>query len=365
MDLKYTEKATKNQDNNSVNMLLYGEIDGNDFRSVNSVDFVREMEYHNRNDRHIVVKINSEGGSVFGGYAIQNAIEETQSDTYIVGLAASMGGVIAQSGKKRIANHRATLMIHPPKNGSKDLLNIVTKTLKTDLTEKSSLSEEEVLSIMNGDKDVWFDAETAYAKGLIDSLIKSGEKLTTVVNKSSSELYAAYDGLLSNNSKKSKTMKNVLNQLELPENKTEADVINAVKNLQTLASKASDLEVSNTALLAENKTLKENAENELKSKATDLVNLAVKEGKVSEESKEAWVNQAVTNYDLAAQTLGSLSKEVKKATSVTNLTDKEKGDNGEAKDYKFLAENEPEVLNKMITDEPEKYQKLVNEFHSK
>lgn len=363
MELKYTEKQTVNQSDNSVNMLLYGEIDGKDYRSINSVDFVREMEYHNRNERHIVVKINCEGGSVFGGYAIQNAIEETQADTYIVGLAASMGGVVAQSGKKRIANHRATLMIHPPQNGSKDLLNIVSKTLKTDLKEKSSLTEEEISAIMTGDKDVWFDADTAYAKGLIDSLITSGEKLTNVVNKTSSELYAAYDGLLSNNNKNIVKMKNVLNQLELSENKTEADVINAVKNLQILAEKASKLEVTNTTLLAENKTLKETAENELKTKATNLVNLAVKEGKISEDQKDAWTNQAVENYDLAASTLGSLSKEVKKAKSVTNMTDKEK--EGEAKDYAYLAENEPEVLNKMITDEPEKYQKLVNEFHSK
>ena len=360
MELKYTEKGVKNQDSNKVSMLLYGEIDGDSYDSVNSVDFVREMEYHNRQNNHIQVKINCEGGSVFGGYAIQNAIEEMQADTYIVGLAASMGGVIAQSGKKRIANHRATLMIHPPKNGSKDLLSIVAKTLTTDLKERSTLSEEEITTIMKGKKDVWFDAEDAYANGLVDSLVRSGQKLTNVVNKSSKELYAAYDGLLKNKNKNKAKMKNVLNVLELAENKTEADVINAVKGLQAEAVKVSNLEDENSKLTNRIETLEKAAKDELKIKVDNLVEGALKDGKIEKGQVEAWTEQATSNFELALKTLGSISKTVKKGKSVTNIIDKDV----EGKDYTYLAENEPEVLNKMITEEPEKYDKLVKEYHS-
>lgn len=360
MELKYTENAVTNKtfDSNTANMLLFGQIG----KEIDSRFFVDEMNFHNQMGRHVVVKINSVGGKVFDGFTIMEAIEDIGADTYIVGLAASMAGIISQSGVRRLANRRAVLMIHSPKNGSKGLIDITKKTLSKELTDRSALSGDEISAIMDGTKDTFFDADEMFAKGLIDQLIKSGQPLAEqeLVNKSTDELYMAFDGLLN---LKNNTMKKVLDYLELPESKTEADVINVVKGLQADAGKVENLETEVADLKAEIDTLKDAAKDELQNKAVTLVDGAIKAGKLNEELKDKWVEQAVQNFDLTSETLGAIKVAKTKTLSVVGSLE----NNGAATeiDYETMERDHPDVMNEMMENEPEKYDALVKAFQKK
>ena len=358
MELKYTEKGVTNSDSNQVNMLLYGELG----TEINARDFIDEMQWHENQDRQIQIKINSVGGRVFDGYGIMNAVEEMGADTYIVGLAASMAGVIAQVGKRRRANHRAVFMAHPPQNGSKELLNIIGTTLSKELTSRSSLSEDEVDNIMKGKKDVWFDADEMYSKGLIDELVTSGAMLSNVINKSDkNELYEAYNSLIN---LKIDKMEQVKKQLNLLENRTEADVVSAVKGLQSEAGKVENLETENQSLKDELKTLKEANEADLVAKATDLVKNAVKTGKCPEDKEADWIEAAIANYDLVSNTLGAISIVKQKKSAVIAVTNKATNKVVE-KDFEYMSKNEPEALATMFEEDKDKYEELEKAYNEK
>jgi len=360
MELKYTEQQVTNQDGNSVNMLLYGEI-GSD---INASMFVDEMQWHNKAGNQIQIKINSVGGKVFDGYGIMDAVEEFGADTYIVGLAASMAGVIAQVGKRRRANHRAVFMAHAPSGGgSKDLLSMIKKTLSKELTDRSALTEDEITNIMDGKSEVYYDADSMYAKGLIDELVTTGQKLTNVVNKTNkTELYEAYNSLI--NLKQNK-MEKVLMQLDLPENRTESDIVSAVKGLQAeavkvdeLENKLSESETKVTNLEKEIGELKVTVKDALIAKAT----LLVENSRIDKKQAQKWIDLAVENYDLVAETLGAM-KPVKNVDVVSMID----GKNGKAteKDYKYMAVNEPENLATMLEENPEEYERLEKAYINK
>ena len=359
MELIYTESDVTNKNDNSVNMLLYGELG----KKVDTTQFVKEMQLHNKAGRHIQLKINSVGGSVFSGYEIMDAVEEFGADTYIVGLAASMAGVIAQVGKTRKANHRAVFMAHAPSGGgSKDLLGIIRNTLSKELKERSVLTEEDITNIMDGKKDVWYDAQTMYEKGLVDQLVTTGKKLTNVVNNSNkNELFEAYDSLI--NFKINK-MEKVLMQLELPENRTEADIVSAVKGLQAEAGKVTNLETENQDLKDEVKTLKEEKQADLVAKATKLVKNAVKTGKCPEDKEADWIEAAIVNYDLVSNTLGSISMVKQKKVAIVSVTNKDGEKVGE-KDFDYMAKHEPEALADMFENDRAKYDELEKASNDK
>lgn len=370
MELKYTETGTIiNGDtfgDNTVAMLLYGNIDvGQD--SINSTQFINEMNYYNQMGKQVVVKINSNGGAVYGGYGIMEAVEDIGADTYITGMAGSIAGVISQSGKRRFANRRATWMAHAPstKTGKapKALINIVREGLKNALTEKSSLDEEEIGNIMNSDKELYYNADDMYAKGLVDKIIKSGEMLDTqLLNfKDSDELYTAYDSLL-NNVKPIK-MENLMNHLGL-ENKTEADVLNIVKELEVEAAKVEPLENQIGVLEAEVKTLKDAQEEAQKNKATELVNSAIKDGRIKEDVKDAWTDFAMENFVACETTLSSIPVAKTAEKLITNVIEKENKEVTKGKSYKELAQDHPEVLLDLMKNNPEEYAILVKEMNN-
>lgn len=90
-------------------LLLYGAIGWD----VNALDTVREV--YKAKGKPLSVRVNSPGGYVWEGLAIANAIKQhANADTYVDGLAASMGSVIFLAGKRRTMASGTRLMIHNP-----------------------------------------------------------------------------------------------------------------------------------------------------------------------------------------------------------------------------------------------------------
>src|ERR1044072_3577982 len=100
-------------DGNTGEMKIYGHISEwwNSAEEFTAVFEEMESKFNN-----IRIRMHCFGGSVFEGTVIFNAITKSRADVTIIveGIAASMGSIILQAGKKRIIADNAFVMIHRP-----------------------------------------------------------------------------------------------------------------------------------------------------------------------------------------------------------------------------------------------------------
>lgn len=233
------------------------------------------------------------GGSVIDGYSIVSAILNSKIpvDTYVDGLAASIAGVIAVSGRKCYITDYGTLMLHNP-SGSEDnkVLGLVKDTLVTILSNRSKKTADQISAMMS--KETWLSAKDALSHGFVDEVISSGKKKVKVQKTESlSDMALIYNKLLNpTNNMKINTL------LKLSNNADESEQEKAIVALnEALASKETELtELKNRLKAIED----EKAENEkkakeaLKNKATELANRLEKEGKIKAEEKAGIIEQA-------------------------------------------------------------------------
>ena len=104
--------------NGTVAILLYGEV-GNG-QSVDSGRVVSELLALQSQYDKIDVRINSNGGDVFSGIAIYNALRTSTADIniYVDGVAASIAAIIALCGKPLYMSPYAKLMLHSVSGGT-------------------------------------------------------------------------------------------------------------------------------------------------------------------------------------------------------------------------------------------------------
>lgn len=133
--------------------------------------------------KEIKFYINSPGGSVVDGMAIIDTMNHIPNDvsTIVVGIAASMGAMIASFGKKgkRFALPNSEIMIHQPLGGHEGQASdleirtnrIITmkKTLARMISENSGQPLDKVTKDM--DRDYFMSATEAKKYGLIDKVI--------------------------------------------------------------------------------------------------------------------------------------------------------------------------------------------------
>lgn len=145
-----------------------------------------QLMYLNSVDDESDVKlfINSPGGSVIDGLAIYDVMNWVNCDvaTYVMGMAASMGSVLASSGAKgkRYALPNSTIMIHQVSSGAYGQnadIQIAAKEsqkwqnlLYNILAENTGKPFEQIE--IDADRDHWFMAKEALEYGLIDEIIK-------------------------------------------------------------------------------------------------------------------------------------------------------------------------------------------------
>lgn len=98
-------------------IFLYGDI--GDYYEVQSGRVARELLEAEKAGSRIHVRINSNGGDVYCGIAIYNAIKNSKADVhiYVDGIAASMASVIALCGKPVEMSKYARLMLHSVSGG--------------------------------------------------------------------------------------------------------------------------------------------------------------------------------------------------------------------------------------------------------
>ena len=141
-------------------------------------------------ERDINLYLSTPGGDCYSGLQLVSVMDFVKSDvaTTVLGMAASMGAVIASNGAKgkRYALPYSRFMIHQPSsfNGYTKFtdskiafreMESIRNDLYEVLAKNSGKSVEEIIQLCeNGDK--WYKGKEAVEAGFIDTIITSAKK---------------------------------------------------------------------------------------------------------------------------------------------------------------------------------------------
>lgn len=153
-----------------------------------AADFIRELRGIGKNVNRLNINIHSEGGSVWDGLAMYNALREFQAEkvVHVGALAASIASVIMLAGDKIEVAPEATVMIHNPMGiavgGEKDMQDAITrlKSAKDRILNvyerRTGANREQLSSLM--DAETWFTGgDEIKAAGFADNVKKDQPKM--------------------------------------------------------------------------------------------------------------------------------------------------------------------------------------------
>jgi ATP-dependent Clp endopeptidase proteolytic subunit ClpP len=233
-------------------ILIYDVIGSFDLTAKNVIE-----QLNDANGEDILVRINSVGGDVFEGMAMYNALKKYEGNVKIEieGLSASMASIIMLAGDEVSASENSLIMVHNPSAGvmgeSKDLnkraelLDKMKSQMVTIYKGKSTISEEEIISMM--DEETWFTADEAMAVGLIDNVTEAIKvaahfDLKTITNKIPEWVSEKYTN---QNNTEMEEVKNMFEELK--------SAIASFVNSKTEENKADDVIVN----IADDESIKE------------------------------------------------------------------------------------------------------------
>jgi ATP-dependent Clp endopeptidase proteolytic subunit ClpP len=230
---------------NKACIFIYGDID--DYQG-KAEDVVIELLEIQKQYQQVEVHINSNGGEVYSGIAIVNALKNSTADIsiYIDGIAASIAAVIALCGKPLYMSQYSRIMIHSIKVGiygdKKDLritieeIESLENTLCDLIAGKMQKTTEEIKTLYFDGKDHWITANEALALGLIEG-VYDVEALPE--NSTTEQIYKIFNNRL-------ETQSQNLQALNIDEFKkrpsfvnavTDADILRIIDGLETEAAK--------------------------------------------------------------------------------------------------------------------------------
>ena len=139
------------------------------------------------NTKDIYLYVNTPGGSVSAGLAIVDTMNFIKSDvqTIVMGVAASMGTIIASSGAKgkRFMLPHAEYLIHQPMGGAgsgtqqTDMAIVAEHLLRTRNTLEKILAENSGKSVeqihKDAERDYWMSAQETLEYGFIDEIMEN------------------------------------------------------------------------------------------------------------------------------------------------------------------------------------------------
>jgi len=147
------------------------------FGGITARDFISDFQAIDADE--IALHINSPGGSVFDGIAIQNVIKNHKATvtTYIDGIAGSVASIIALAGDEIKIADNGYVMIHDPASlvlGTKadmlkeaDVLEKVAQGAANDYAGRMGITLEEARALMAA--ETWWLGQEAVDAGFADS----------------------------------------------------------------------------------------------------------------------------------------------------------------------------------------------------
>lgn len=159
---------------------LYDEIG---MFGINAEDFVKDLDAMTADTIHL--RINSPGGSIFGGVAIFNAIQRHKSKiiAHVDGVAASISSVIPMAADKIVMAKNSHLMIHEAftltvgtsddHREAADLLDKVSDVIIEAYKDKSGWEADDIVGLMKA--VTWMSAKEATDAGFADEILNDEE----------------------------------------------------------------------------------------------------------------------------------------------------------------------------------------------
>ncbi len=169
-------RIVNKKDDPAPELFIYGEIG---WDGITAEDLIRDLAAVDADQ--ITVRINSPGGSVFGGVAIYNALRTHPAEVTVLvdSIAASIASVIAQAGDTRTMVQHSQMMIHEANgiaigSGSEireyaELLDKQTDLIADIFATRSGKPASMFKSLMSSES--WFTADEAVATGLADDVL--------------------------------------------------------------------------------------------------------------------------------------------------------------------------------------------------
>ena len=322
--------------NGRASIMLYGEIGGED--GVSPERIASEMAFLAQDYPFIDVHINSNGGEVFAGIAIFNAIKDSQSNVniFVDGVAASIAGVIALCGKPLHMSRYSRLMLHSVSGACKggardmrecaDLIDGLEGTLADMISQKCGMPSEQVKLAYFDGKDHWLTADEAKRIGLCDEIYDMPGADAMGTYPTNEQVYQFANCLYAQNQPKPNKMEfiNKLKELEQFKDLSEADMLAKVKSLSNEAAKVEGLQNRITKLEADLKAAKDAAKE-------SFLNQAIADGRITKEQKEKYAKLMDADEETAKSLINELPK-AKPAPSINDFIHSRGTAAGEAKD---------------------------------
>jgi ATP-dependent protease ClpP protease subunit/transcription elongation factor Elf1 len=146
----------------------------------------------------LTVRINSIGGDVFEGMAIYNTLLNYGKPVNIIGegIVASIATVIAMAGSTFALSETSVFMLHNPMAfifgafnkhemaKMSDELDKIRDIMNTAYTNKTGLSEQEIIDLLDGDdgQGTYLTPQEAFNYGFCDSVIQSNVKAVAMAS---------------------------------------------------------------------------------------------------------------------------------------------------------------------------------------
>ena len=300
---------------------------------ISAQQFIKDLE---KCEQDIEIHLNSPGGDVFEGFAIYNAIAQSDKNifVYIDGIAASIASVIAMAAKKIFISKNGSIMIHNVSSYAQGKRKDIEKTLKvmeqleTQINaiyvERTGISSEEITNMM--DDETWFNADEAVEKGFADQVVTSKKT-------------------------KNNWDMGILNKYKhVPQKIKEVVAMDELEKLQN------QLAATNSELTAKNEKIAELTaitKNYQKQELFNKIENALKEGKLLPAQKD-WAEK------LGSQNIELLDDYLSNAP-IIDLNEEQIQGKGGKLDYRDLL-SDPAKLAEVKASNPDLFNKLYNEF---
>lgn len=284
--------------NGECTIFLYGDI-GDSFE-VKSANIVSDLIEAEKTCTRINIRINSNGGDVYSGIAIFNALKSSKADIhiYVDGIAASMASVIALCGKPVEMSKYARLMLHSVSGGcygnKKELQKCIEEieNLEDSLSDiyagRLGLSKEDVKVKYFDSEDHWLTAQEALDLGFIDGIY---DVEPTPENSTPEQIYKIF-----NNRLVKPQTENFMNFDELKKHPrfkdcaTDDDILRAIDQLEEEAGKVAGLKDENSTLKTKVRTFEDKEKADEEAERKTLLDAAENDGRIDAVTRPVFEN---------------------------------------------------------------------------
>ena len=296
-------------------IFLYGDI--GDYYDVQSGRVAGELLEAEKAGRRVNIRINSNGGEVYCGIAIYNAIKNSRADVhiYVDGIAASMASVIALCGKPVEMSKYARLMLHSVSGGcygnKKDMQKCIEEieSLEDSLGDiyaaRLGMSKDEVKSRFFDGEDHWLTADEALRLGFIDGIYDAEP---VPAGSTPEQIYTLFNNRLTEPQNKDEmNLEEIRKHPSFKDCKSEEEVIARAQAYAQEAGRASSLAEENATLKRRVKEFEDKAEADKEAARKALLDAAEADGRINAETRPVYENILKSNPEEGEKALAALA----------------------------------------------------------